>query len=265
MARQHLVMATLLCIGAAACGNAAEKAADSEDRDLTLPAVEPIAAIADEPEPDAKPVPPAPPAERPRARRPAPKPEPPAPKPEPVPEPVIPTLAAGTTFTIVARDTLTSRHNATGEEVAARTVEAVRDESGMVVIPAGAVFYGTISDIAPAESPGGEGRLALAFDRVEIAEQTYALQARVDSVGTRMKGRGVTAGDAAKVGAGAVVGAIAGRVIGGNKAGTIVGAAAGTAAGVGIAAATRDVDIILDAGAPIRLVLTAPLALRDRE
>lgn len=261
MATRHLVMATLLCLGAAACGTAREEAADSEDRDLTLPTVEPIATIGDEPEPEPPPAPPAPPSERPRPRRPAPKPEPPAPKPEP--EPVIPTLAAGTTFTIVARDTLTSRHNATGEEVAARAVEDVRDESGMVVISSGDVFYGTISDIAPAESPGGEGRLVLAFDRVEIAGRTYDLQARVDSIGTRMKGRGVTAGDAAKVGAGAVVGAIAGRVIGGNKTGTIVGAAAGTAAGVGIAAATRDVDIILDAGAPIRLVLTAPLALKE--
>jgi hypothetical protein len=71
-----------------------------------------------------------------------------------------------------------------------------------------------------------------------------------------MKGRGVTAGDAAKVGAGAVVGAVAGRIIGGNRTGTAVGAAAGAAAGVGIAAATRDVDIILDAGASITVVLS---------
>ncbi len=59
-----------------------------------------------------------------------------------------------------------------------------------------------------------------------------------------------------------VVGGIAGRLLGGNKKGTVVGAVAGAAVGVGIAAATRDVDIILDAGVPIRLVLAAPLRLR---
>ncbi len=71
-----------------------------------------------------------------------------------------------------------------------------------------------------------------------------------------------TAGeDAAQVGAGAVVGGIAGRVIGGSRWGTIIGAVTGAAAGAGVAAATRDEDIFLDGGAPIRLVLTAPFVL----
>jgi hypothetical protein len=140
---------------------------------------------------------------------------------------------------------------------------AVKDARGREVIPAGAVFLGTITDIAPAESPGGEGRLAMSFSRVQFGGKTYAVQARVDDLGTYMKGRGVTAGDAAKVGAGAVVGAVAGRLIGGNKTGTAVGAAAGAAAGVGIAAATRDVDIILPAGAMVKIVLTAPFVLEE--
>jgi hypothetical protein len=71
----------------------------------------------------------------------------------------------------------------------------------------------------------------------------------------------VSAGDAAKVGAGAVVGAIAGRILGGNKKGTIVGAVAGAAAGAGVAAATKGSHTVLDAGGFIRLVLTAPFVL----
>jgi hypothetical protein len=177
---------------------------------------------------------------------------------------VIPTLALGTVFTAEALDTLTSRHNQVGDAVSARVREGVRDENGMLVLPPGTVLLGTITDIAPAESPGGEGRMVLTFDGVELDGWMYPLEARLDSLGTRMKGRGVTAGDAAKVGAGAVVGALAGRVLGGNAKGTAVGAVAGAAAGVGIAAATRDVDIILDAGAQIRLVLTAPLVLGPR-
>jgi hypothetical protein len=100
--------------------------------------------------------------------------------------------------------------------------------------------------------------MVLTFTTVEIGGSRYAVAARTDSLGTYMKGRGVTAGDAAKVGAGAVVGAVAGRVIGGDKTGTIVGGVVGTAAGVGIAAATRDIDIIMPGGGPIRIVLTAP-------
>ena len=251
------VVALVSAVGACGGGTTREDK-DAEIRDLTLPPAEPIATIGDGPEPEPVKTVPQPTAARPRERQPEPKREP---KPLPEPEPVL-RLAAGTVFTVTAQDTLTSRHNKIGDLVSARLREGVRDESGKLVIPPGAVFLGTISDVAPAESPGGEGRMVLTFDRVEFAGQAYEVRVRLDSIATRMKGRGVTAGDAAKVGAGAVVGGIAGRLLGGNKKGTIVGAVAGAAVGVGIAAATRDVDIILDAGAPIRLVLTAPLRLR---
>ena len=86
------------------------------------------------------------------------------------------------------------------------------------------------------------------------------MQARIISLPTRRQRRGNTAGDAAKVGAGAVVGGIAGRLIGGNKKGTII-AASGATAGGGVAAATRKDDVVLDAGATVVLMLTAPLVL----
>ena len=160
-------------------------------------------------------------------------------------------------------DTLTSRHHEKGEPVTAVAGVDVLDADGYAVIPAGAVFSGTISDIAPAESPGGEGRMVLTFNRVAFGGKTYAVQARVDTLAAYMKGRGVTGGEAVKVGAGAVIGAIAGRLLGGNKKGTAIGAAAGAAAGVGYAAATRDIDIILPAGALVRIVLTAPFMLEE--
>jgi hypothetical protein len=105
--------------------------------------------------------------------------------------------------------------------------------------------------------------MVFTFNRVSFGGRNYAVQARVDTMGTYMKGRGVTAGEAAKVGAGAAVGAIAGRLLGGNKKGTAIGAAAGAAAGVGYAAATRDVDVILPAGALVRIILTAPFELKE--
>jgi hypothetical protein len=165
---------------------------------------------------------------------------------------------------LAASDTLTSRHNKRGETVTATLASDVTDARGRTVIPAGALFVGTITDIAPAESPGGQGRMVITYTSVEFGGQTYAVSARTDSLPTYMKGRGVTAGDAAKVGAATAVGAAAGAIIGKDVKGAVIGGAVGAAAGVGIAAATRDVDILLNAGSPIRLVLTAPFSVTTR-
>lgn len=252
-----------LVIAVWSCGGGEQAAQDETARDLSLAPAESVAALSDQP---ATP----PPAVQPPAAQPPARPPAQPPRQEPVRQPTQPparpaalSLEEGTTVELWATDTLTSRHNKAGEAVTSTTASAIRDSRGREVIPAGAVFLGTISDIAPAETPGGQGRMVLTYSRVQFGGKTYAVQARSDSLGSYMKGRGVTAGDAAKVGAGAVVGGIAGRLIGGNKTGTAVGAAAGAAAGVGIAAATRDVDIILPAGGLVRIVLTAPFTLEE--
>ena len=242
-----------------ACGGE-QPPEDETARDLALAPAESVATLNDQPAAQPPAAEPAPETPRRTPAREAP------PRQTPPPAPVAaapPTLGEGTMVSLAASDTLTSRHNKKGETVTATATADIRDERGRVVIPAGALFIGVISDIAPAESPGGQGRLVLTFNQVEIGGNRYPVAARTDSVGSYMKGRGVTAGDAAKVGAGAVVGAVAGRVIGGDKTGTIVGGVVGAATGVGIAAATKDVDIILAAGAPIRLVLTAPFTRTD--
>lgn len=242
-----------------ACGGEAAKETPEQGRDLSLAPAESVAQLSDLPAAQPATQPPAAQPTRPRPQ-PEPRTQPPAPRPQP-PEPLV--LGEGTSVDLVASDSLNSRKNKKGDPVMATAASAVRDARGREVIPAGAVFLGTISDIAPAESPGGQGRMALTFNRVQFGGKTYSVQAASDTLGTVMKGRGVTAGDAAKVGAGAVIGGVAGRLIGGNKTGTIVGAAAGAAAGAGVAAATRDIDIILPAGALVRIVLTAPFRLEE--
>ncbi len=246
-----------LAAGFWACGGGeSNQETAQQGRDLSLAPAESTARLSDQPAAQ-------PPAAQPAAR-PAAQPKTPATQPKPpAARPVAPMLAEGTTVELFASDSLNSRKNKKGDAVTATTASAVKDAQGRSVIPAGAVFLGTISDIAPAEHPGGQGRLVLTFTRVQFGGKTYGVQASVDTMGTTMKGRGVTAGDAAKVGAGAVVGGIAGRLIGGNKTGTAVGAVAGAAAGAGVAAATRDIDIILPAGALVRIVLTAPFRLEE--
>ena len=242
-----------------ACGGGeSARETPEQGRDLSLAPAESVAQLSDQPaaQPAARP-----PVTQPAQPRPQPQPQPRTQPPAPRPTP--PMLAEGTSIELSASDSLNSRKNKKGDAVMATSASAVSDSRGREVIPAGAVFLGTISDIAPAESPGGQGRMALTFNRVQFGGKTYSVQAAADTLGTVMKGRGVTAGDAAKVGAGAVVGAVAGRLIGGNKTGTAVGAAAGAAAGAGVAVATRDIDIILPAGALIRIVLTAPFTLEE--
>lgn len=255
-------MLVIAAVAALACGGEKQQAADQTVRDLSMAPAESVAALNDRPAQGQQP--PSQAAAQPTRTT---TPQPAAPRPvAPAPRPVAPTSAtsatrtvgAGTMIQLAASDTITSRQNKKGDTVVATVTQDVRDPQGGVVIPAGSRFTGTISDIAPAESSTSQGRLVLSFHRVEIGGTIYDVAARTDSLATVMKGRGVTTGDAAKVGVGAAAGAIAGRVIGGNKTGTIVGGVVGAAAGTAVAAATKDVDIVLPAGAPIRLVLTAP-------
>lgn len=257
--------ATMLAL---ACG-AGEPADEEEMRDLTLAPAESLSTIGDVPE--VEPEQPAPPREttqrQPQQRTPPPPPrqrEPdpePQPAPQPDPEPTLPTAGQGTSFTLFATDTLASRVNKAGDPVTAMLGADIVDANGDVIIPAGAVFSGSIQEIAPAPNPDADGTLVLSFNQVAFGGKSYAIAAQQDSIGAYTKGRGLEASQAATVGAGAVIGGIAGRVIGGNRTGTIVGAAAGAIAGAGIAAATRDEDVILDAGAPIVLRLVRDFVL----
>jgi len=170
-------------------------------------------------------------------------------------------LGVGTKVDIAATDTITSRTAKVGDAFAARVVEDVRNASGRVVIPAGSVVNGEIADVKPSPNPSTPGTLTLSVSSITVRGKSYPIEASVDSLETIHKGRGVTSGDAAKVGAGAAAGAILGRVLGGNKKGTIIGGVVGAAAGAGVAHQTKDSDIVLPAGAHIIIRLTKELAV----
>jgi len=251
----HRILACVALVGLA-CGG--EPPADETARDLSLMPAESVASLSDTAAQGA-----AAPSGTPTTQPATPTTMPPPPRPA-GPTSVTRVAGEGTVVMLAANDTLTSRHNKRGETVTATLSADVKDARGRTVIPAGALFVGTITDIAPAESPGGEGRMVITYTTVEFGGQTYAVAARTDSLATYMKGRGVTGGDAAKVGAATAVGAAAGAIIGKDAKGAVIGGVVGAAAGVGIAAATRDVDILLNAGSPIRLVLTAPFSVTVR-
>lgn len=241
--------ASLAVLGIGACAKEQQgQSTDSTARDLTLAPAESTAAMRDMPTPRTPPP----------ARRMAP------PPPAPSAARATMSLATGTRFDISATDMITSRTAKIGDAFSARTVEDVRNAAGVVVIPAGSAVHGTITDVKPAPNPRTPGTLTLAVSSVTVRGTSYPIDAVIDSIETTHKSRGITTGDAAKVGAGAVVGAVLGRVIGGNKKGTIIGGVVGGIAGAGAAVQSKDSDIVLPAGAHIIVRLTKELSVAAR-
>jgi len=253
MRQTTALLLSVALLGACAKGeNANTASADSTARNLTLAPADSSAAMRD--------MPATPPATTPPVTAPVTRPKPPAPRVPPAPSTV--TLASGSHFDMAATDTITTRTAKVGDPFTARVVEDVRNAAGKVVIPAGSQVNGTVTEVRPNPNPNTPGTLTLAVSSVTIRGTNYPLEASIDSLETVHKGRGITTGDAAKVGAGAAAGAILGRVLGGNKKGTIIGGVVGGAVGAGVAQTSKDSDIVLPAGAHIIVTVTKPLTVR---
>jgi len=241
----------------AACAKgdqAGQQSADSTARDLTLAPTDSSAALHDVPAPTAEPQP---------TPTPPPPSRPPAPKPKPTPAaPATRTAAAGTFLDLAVGDTLSSKFTKAGDHFAAAVVEDVKDAQGRVVIPAGSTVHGSVVEVKAAPNASTPGTMTLALSSVTVGGRDYPIEARIDSVETVRQGRGVTGGDAAKVGGGAAAGAILGRVVGKNTKGAVIGGILGGIVGAGVAVQSKDADIVLPKGAHINASLVAPLTVR---
>src|SRR3989454_4165374 len=215
----HPLTAALTCaalLGACAKGDrASNQPADSTARNLTLAPSDTSAMMKDVPAPTK-----------------APATRPPAKPPNRPPPPATVTVASGTALDIAVTDTITSRRNHPGDAFTARVVY---DAPGgrAAGVPEGAELHGTIVDVKSAPNPRTPGTLTLTVSSITINGKSYEVQARIDSLETVREGRGISTGDAAKVGVGAIAGGILGRVIGGNTKGTVIGGAGGAAGGAG--------------------------------
>jgi hypothetical protein len=252
----HKLCAVLIGAGFLACGGEGGRSAqagDSTARDLTLAPVETTTARGDVPAATPAPAPP---------RRTTPATRPPATRPAAPARPATYTLSAGTRIGMAVDDTITSRTAKPGDTFTARVQSDVRDAAGRVAIPAGATVEGTVVEVKAAPNASATGTMVLAVKTVRVGGESYAIDGTIDSVTTVMKGRGVTGGDAAKVGVGAAAGAVLGRIVGKNAKGAVIGGVVGGAVGAGVAANTKDVDIVVPAGARIVVRLTSSLAVK---
>jgi Glycine zipper len=165
------------------------------------------------------------------------------------------TLDAGQQFTVATTENISSRYGKPGDSFDANVLSDVLDARGRVAIPAGSVVSGTITDVKAAPNPNSSGTLTLAVNSVTVRGKSYPIDATIDALATERAGRGISDGDALKVGAGAAAGAIVGQIVGKNTKGTVIGAVVGAAAGAGYAAATKDSDIRLLAGTHVLITL----------
>ena len=170
-------------------------------------------------------------------------------------------LDAGRHFTVATRDTISSRTAKSGDSFSATVLNEVQDNWGRVAIPAGSIAYGTITEVKRAAGPNSSGTLTLVVSSVTVRGKNYSIDASIDSLATERQGRGISAGDAAKVAGGAAAGAIIGQVIGKNTKGTVIGAVVGGAVGAGYAVATKDSDIRLPEGTHIVVTLRQRLSV----
>ncbi|HEX2451847.1 MAG TPA: hypothetical protein VHJ69_11920 [Gemmatimonadales bacterium] len=272
------ILAVLALAGLAACSRDSSKetaiARDTTLRDLQLPPADTTRPLADRPADTAfapaapEPTPAAPPAAKPKPTPATPTPATPkleaasstsATRPAQTTKPAGPVaLEAGTTIRAAMVDSITSRKNKAGEKVTARIAQDVKDASGRVAIPAGSTVTLAIAEIKESENKSDKtGKLKLTPESVTIAGKTYPINASVDSVESKLVGRGTSAGDIAKPAAGAGIGAIAGKIVGGGT-GAVIGGVVGGAVGAQRMAETKDRDVVVAPGGAV--VLT----LRDR-
>lgn len=257
---QRTFLALSAVLAAAACGRGDR----TGELDSTALALNPPADSQAVVSPQELPPPPAP-APSPTQPRPRPQPPPaqaerpsPPPAPQPPPPPAAsPSAAVGTEIVSNSSVEISTRKNKAGETFTARVAEPVMD-GGREVIPAGATVTYRIVESKEAENKDSEGQLAIQAISIGIGDRTYPVNAEISDMQYQLKGRGVTAGDAGKVAAGAAIGAVVGQILTKKTTGTVVGGVVGAAAGTAIAIKSADKDIIIPAGARIVMKLKEP-------
>ncbi len=267
MVRKLSTGLALMALVACGKGGGQQAQADSLSRDLQLAPAESTTALNDQPapaDPAAQTPAPAPtPGTTPAPAPAQPKPRP-ATNPAPAPAPAAPaprkmTLASGTSIEASANDSLHSRHNKVGEKFHATIGADIKDAQGHVAIPAGSVVTFKVLVLEPAKNKNdADGRVRLAAEEVVIGGTAYPItgEAGTKFIEHDLKGQGVTAGGAVRVGAGAAGGAVAGKVVGG-KTGAVVGGIAGAVGGAVLANQTADRDVIVAPGFKVIFTLGA--------
>jgi hypothetical protein len=164
------------------------------------------------------------------------------------------TLPAGTELDVRLSQRLSSDTAQIEDRFEATTLVDVR-QNGRVIVPAGSVVRGVVTDVEDAGRLERKGKLSLNFDQISVNGRSYPIRGTV----TQALEAGGYKDDAGKIGAGAAVGAILGGILGGVK-GAITGILIG---GGGVVAATEGEDVVLPEGTVLRMRLDQSLTVRN--
>jgi hypothetical protein len=160
------------------------------------------------------------------------------------------TIPAGQEVDVRLRSTLSSETAQVEQRFETTTVVDLM-QNGRVLVPAGSVIRGVVSDVDKAGRVDRDGSLTLTFDHLSVNGRERDIRGSATQI---FESKGIREeGTVAGVGAG--VGGIVGGIIGGVK-GAILGAVIGAG---GAIAATDGKDITLPAGSIIRVRLDSPV------
>jgi len=158
-------------------------------------------------------------------------------------------IPVGTEIDVRLQNALNSGTNQVEDRFEATTLVDVGVNS-RVVIPAGSVMRGVITQVEAATRTNRTARMTVSFDQVTVNGTPYAIRGTVTQA---IEGEGIR-GETTRIGAGAGVGAIIGGILGGFK-GALAGILIG---GGGTIAATEGKEVQIPQGAVLRVRLDSP-------
>ncbi|MBI3669366.1 MAG: hypothetical protein HY237_06280 [Acidobacteria bacterium] len=180
-------------------------------------------------------------------------------------------VPAGTVLLMQMKSSLTSKTAHVGETISAMVSRGISLE-GQLVIPAGSVVEGRVTQVTPAKRMSKPGVIAVDFDslvfgngsRVKFVGALTAANAAdrvvLDNEGRVEPGSGKRA--AIFIGGGAAAGAAVGAISGGGK-GAGIGAGAGAAEGVAAVMIAKGPEAEIPSGLPFGIELTRPLLVKE--
>lgn len=160
------------------------------------------------------------------------------------------TIPAVQEMDVRLRSTLSSETASVEQRFETTTVVDLM-QNGRVLVPAGSVVQGVVSDVDKAGRIDRDGALTLTFDRMNVRGRNRDIRGSATQI---FESKGIREeGTVAAAGAG--VGGIVGGILGGVK-GAILGAVIGAG---GAIVATDGKDITLPAGSVVRVRLDSPV------
>ena len=161
-------------------------------------------------------------------------------------------IPVGQELDVRLRSSLSSETSTVEQRFEATTVVDLLQD-GRVLVPAGTLIEGVVSDVDKAGRVDRNGHLTLTFDRMRVNGRTHDIRASA----TQIYESGGVREEIGTAGVGAGVGGVVGGLLGGLK-GAIIGAAIGAG---GAIAATDGKDISLPAGSIVRIRMDSPVVV----